>query len=37
MVKFIKGKKHLLNIEFDRATQQQAIDFRPHLPLRFRW
>lgn len=37
LVKFIKGKKHLLSIEFDRAIQQKSRDFRPHLPLRFFW
>ena len=37
LVKFFTGKEHLLTIEFDCAIQQQVIDFRPHLPLRFRW
>ncbi len=37
LVKFIAGKEHLLTIEFDRSIQQQTIDFRPHLPLQFRW
>ena len=36
LAKFITGKEHLLTIEFDRAIQQQTIDFRPYLPLQFR-
>ena len=37
LVKFIAGKEHLLTIEFDHSIKHQAMDFRPQLPLQFRW
>lgn len=32
-----KGKEYLVEIEFDRETQGRREDFRPRLPLLFRW
>jgi hypothetical protein len=37
VVSFESGNDHLAEIEFDRASQGQSADFRPLLPLRFRW
>lgn len=31
------GNDHLAEIEFDHACQGKSVDFRPSLPLRFRW
>ena len=33
----IKGKEHLIEIEFDNRTLDEFRDFRPALPLLFRW
>ncbi|HLM54582.1 MAG TPA: VOC family protein [Pyrinomonadaceae bacterium] len=37
LVKLCPGEAHLLEVVFDRAAQGKATDFRPHLPLVFRW
>jgi hypothetical protein len=37
VVSFETGNDHLAEIEFDHASQGQSADFRPLLPLRFRW
>ena len=37
VVSFESGNDHLAEIEFDHASQGQRADFRPLLPLRFRW
>lgn len=40
LLKFSPGKEHqdhLVTIEFDCNLQQRQQDFRPHLPLQFRW
>jgi hypothetical protein len=31
------GSEHLADVEFDHGEQGQSEDFRPTLPLRFRW
>jgi hypothetical protein len=31
------GSEHLAEVEFDHGEQGQSQDFRPTLPLRFRW
>jgi hypothetical protein len=36
-VSFSSGNDHLAEIEFDQGGQGQSVDFRPLLPLRFRW
>lgn len=36
-VEFLEGKEHLLSIGFDGETQGKEKDFRPLLPLIFRW
>ena len=33
----IKDKEHLIELEFDNGTSNQLRDFRPDLPLIFRW
>jgi hypothetical protein len=33
----IKDKEHLVEMEFDNGTLKQTKDFRPFLPLLFRW
>ena len=37
VVSFESGNDHLAEIEFDHASQGQSADFRPLLPLRYRW
>ena len=37
VVSFESGNDHLAEIEFDHGSQGQSADFRPLLPLRFRW
>ncbi|MDJ0688645.1 MAG: hypothetical protein QNJ41_09050 [Xenococcaceae cyanobacterium MO_188.B32] len=37
LVTFKTGKEHLAEIEFARGIQKQTIDYRPVLPLQFRW
>ncbi len=37
VVSFDAGEEHLAQIEFDRGTRGQSADFRPLVPLRFRW
>ena len=37
VVSFESGNGHLAEIEFDHGSQGQSADFRPLLPLRFRW
>lgn len=37
VVSFETGDDHLAEIEFDHASQGQSVDFRPLVPLRFRW
>jgi Glyoxalase-like domain len=37
IVSFEMGSDHLAEIEFDHAAQDQSADFRPLMPLRFRW
>ena len=37
VVSFESGNDHLAEIEFDHAGQGQSADFRPLVPLRFRW
>ena len=37
LVSFGTGGEHLAKIEFDHGVQGQSADFRPVLPLRFRW
>lgn len=32
-----QSAEHLIQLEFDGATGQKHIDFRPHLPLQFIW
>ena len=34
---FERGNDHLAEIELDRGSRGQSADFRPLLPLRFRW
>jgi hypothetical protein len=36
-VSFGSGSEHLAEVEFDHGEQGQSKDFRPTLPLRFRW
>jgi hypothetical protein len=36
-VSFGSGSEHLAEVEFDHGEQGQSQDFRPTLPLRFRW
>ncbi len=31
------GPEHLLEVQFDGGQQAQRVDFRPDLPLVFRW
>jgi hypothetical protein len=33
----VKGEEHLLEIEFDNGTMNKFRDFRPELPLIFKW
>ncbi len=33
----INGKEHLFELEFDNGTLNQSKDFRPDLPLLFKW
>lgn len=37
VVSFHTGNDHLAEIEFDHASQGQSADFRPLVPLCFRW
>jgi hypothetical protein len=37
LTSFGTGSEHLAEIEFDHGSQGQSADFRPVLPLRFRW
>ena len=37
VVSYETGNEHLAEIEFDRASDGQSVDFRPLMPLRFRW
>jgi Glyoxalase-like domain len=37
MVTLANGSEHLLEVTFDAGTQGRAKDFRPSLPLVFRW
>jgi hypothetical protein len=37
LTSFGTGSEHLAEIEFDHGGQGQSADFRPVLPLRFRW
>ena len=37
VVSFERGDDHLAEIEFDGAAQGRSADFRPVVPLRFRW
>ena len=37
LVSFGTGDEQLAEIEFDHGGQGQSADFRPVLPLRFRW
>ena len=37
LVSFVPADEHLLEIGFDNETQTQHHDFRPKLPLVFRW
>jgi hypothetical protein len=37
VVSFETGNDHQAEIEFDHDSQGQSADFRPLLPLRFRW
>lgn len=37
VVKFIPGTNNLVEIEFNLANSNKKRDFRPHLPLTFRW
>ena len=37
IVLFETGNDHLAEIEFDHGSQNRSADFRPLLPLRFRW
>jgi len=37
VVEIESGNDHLAEIEFDHGSQGQSADFRPLLPLRFRW
>ena len=32
-----QGKEHLLELEFDNGRLKQSKDFRPDVPLIFRW
>jgi hypothetical protein len=34
---FIAGAEPLMEVEFDGEKQDQTVDFRPELPLIFRW
>lgn len=36
-ISFDIGEDHLAQFEFDHAAQGRSADFRPALPLRFRW
>jgi hypothetical protein len=33
----VKDKEHLIEIVFDNETMNQFRDFRPDLPLLFKW
>lgn len=37
VVSFGPGGDHLADVEFDHGRRGQSVDFRPTLPLRFRW
>jgi len=37
LAQFISGSSQLLEVSFDCATQGRLMDFRPELPLLFRW
>jgi len=37
VVCFDAGEDHLAEIEFDHASEAQSGDFRPLVPLRYRW
>ena len=37
LVALAAGHEHLLEMTFDGGTQQRRMDFRPVLPLVFRW
>ncbi len=37
VITFSRGDDHLAEIEFDGGQQGHMVDFRPALPLRFRW
>lgn len=36
-INIVRGKEHLLQLEFDNGIRNQTKDFRPQLPLIFRW
>lgn len=36
-IEIIKDKEHLLELEFDKGLSKQSRDFRPNLPLIFKW
>jgi hypothetical protein len=36
-ISFDIGEDHLAEVEVDHAAQGRSADFRPALPLRFRW
>ena len=33
----VQDKEHFIELEFDNGKLNQVKDFRPHLPLLFRW
>ena len=37
IVEYIEGKEHLLVLGFDNEARGREHDFRPSLPLKFRW
>lgn len=37
IVEFMQSDEHLLELEFDHGDQSKSHDFRPDLPLIFRW
>jgi hypothetical protein len=37
VIGLISGTEHRMELEFDGGTQGAGADFRPHLPLVFRW
>lgn len=37
IIEYFPNETHVLELEFDHATQQKSHDFRPEIPLIFKW